>query len=126
MVPSGRLNVESADAVTPGPAVGVPVAVAAGQADAHCPVQVLVPAVVSLSKRYNVNPLESVSTLPRVVVPTLTVAFADGAAVDVVVTAGARVVVVATVVDGGAELLLLLPHAARPNAATASVANRRM
>jgi hypothetical protein len=61
--------------VTPGPAVGVPVAVNGGHADAHAPVQALVVApIASLSNVYSVSPLASVSTEPSFVDPVRTVA----------------------------------------------------
>ena len=124
MLPSARLKVVSFDASMPGPAVGVPVTVAAGHVLAHIPApQVLAPGVVSLSNRYNVSPWAFTSTMPSFVVATLTVALAAGAAVVVV---GAAVVPGAAVVEGvDEEVLLLLPHAASANAAAASVTSAR-
>src|SRR5579864_5669087 len=67
---------------TPGPAVGVPVVVSGGHAEAHAPVQALVVApAVSCPKVYRVMPLASVSTSPSLVEWVNTVAV-EAVAVD--------------------------------------------
>ena len=62
MLPSARLNVETSELFTPGPAVGAPFAVSGGHVDVHPPVHLLPPGGSELSM-YS-GWLEVASTVP--------------------------------------------------------------
>ena len=50
MLPSARLNVETSELFTPGPAVGAPFAASGGHVDVHPPVHLLPPGGSELSR----------------------------------------------------------------------------
>ena len=76
MVLSLRLMVPSIDAVTPLPALGVPLVWSTGQAATHAPAQADWLGW-SFSNRYSVRPLPSTRIIPRLVLVAETVATLD-------------------------------------------------
>jgi hypothetical protein len=79
-LPPERVIVPSLEAVSPVPAVGVPVVRRGGQAEAHAPVQALL-VLESALNRYRVRPVESTRIDPRLLFATRTVAVCVGVVV---------------------------------------------
>ena len=92
-VPPERVIVPSSEAVSPVPAVGLPVVSSGGHAVAHAPVHALL-APTSALNRYTVRPVESTRIRPKRLFATRTVAVLVDAAAALL---GA--VVLATVIN---------------------------